>query len=218
MLGKKKKIILVGGGGHCKVVIDAINKSGKFSIEGIIDNKLKVGEKVIGISVIGGDNKLSELYKGGITKAFIAVGSVGDCSVRKVIYEKLNDIGFNLVVIVHPQAIVAQDVTIGAGTLVAAGAVINPAATIGRNVIINTRASIDHDCEIGDFVHIAPGVTLSGTVKIGEDTHVGTGTSVIQDISIGKRCMVKVDTTVKRDVADDTVVGPGIVDQNDRNE
>jgi len=205
------KIVLIGGGGHCKVIMDAIKQGNQFFIEGIVDKVLGSGQKVWGIPVIGDDGKLEELYSKGLKRAFIAVGSVGDCSVRKSIYNKLKEIGFILPTIIHPKAIVAESAELGEGTFVAAGAVINPDVKIGKNVIVNTASSVDHDCCIGNFVHIAPGVTLSGTVHVGEATHIGTGTNVVQGVKIGKGCMIKAGVTVKRIVADNKIVGPGIV-------
>lgn len=200
----KRKIVLVGGGGHCKVIIDAIRESGKFSIYGITDPNLPKGECVSGVEVIGTDDFLHGLFKKGIKNAFICVGSVANCEARKRIYAGLKKDKFELPVIVHPNAVVANGVKLGKGTFVAAGAVINPDVTIGDNAIINTSSSIDHDCVIGNFVHIAPGVTLSGGVKIGDETHIGTGASVIQYLNIGKKCIIGAGITVRHDMPDNT--------------
>ncbi|NQT95551.1 MAG: acetyltransferase [Candidatus Omnitrophica bacterium] len=197
------KIILVGGGGHCKVVIDAIQKSGSFEIYGIADSSLPKDETVLGIKVLGDDTILEELLKDGIKYAFISVGSIGNCGVRKKIYENLKDIGFELPVIIHPNAVKASDVETGEGTFVAAGAVINPGTKIGKNVIINTRSSVDHDCAIGDFVHIAPGAILSGGVKVGDEAHIGTGAKVIQSLEIGKRAFICAGITITRNIDDE---------------
>lgn len=195
-----EKIILVGGGGHCRVIIDAILLSKNYTIEGIIDKRLDKGCKVAGIEVLGDDDSLQKLYEKGIRKAFISVGSIGDCSARKAIYEKLKAIGFDLPVVIHPNAVVASDVDIEEGTFVAAGAVINTGTEIGKNAIVNTLSSIDHDCKIGNFCHIAPGATLSGEVIVREYTHIGAGATVIQGINIGKDCMVGAGTTVRYDM------------------
>lgn len=195
----KEKIVLVGGSGHCKVIIDAIISAGKYDIEGIVDLNLNAGEKVLGVSVIGKDDILPELFKKGIKKAFISVGSVGDCALRKGLYEKITQIGFDTPVIIHPSAVIGRGVEIKKGTFVAASATINSGTKIGRNAIINTSSSIDHDCEIGDFVHIAPGVTLSGGVKVGAETHIGIGSDVIQNTKIGRRCFVAAGSLVKYD-------------------
>jgi len=200
MLKRKEKIVLAGGGGHAKVIIDALRSSGEFEIDGITDSNLLRGTAVLGVKVIGTDDALSEAFAAGVKKAFIAVGSIGDYEPRKKIYALLKKIGFALPVIVHPKAVVAGDVLFGEGAFVAAGAVINPGTKIGKNAIINTRSSVDHDCVIGDFVHVAPGATLSGGVSVGEGTHIGTGASVTQYIRIGKRCMVGAGTTLRHDM------------------
>ena len=199
---KKEKIILIGGGGHCKVIIDAIKSAGKYAIKGVVDPGLNKGSKVLGVEVLGGDDKLQEHFDKGVKNAFISVGSVGDCTVRKNIFEKVSAIGFVFPAIIHPRAIVAQDVEIGAGTFIAASATVNPGTVIGKNVIINTSSSTDHDCDIGDFVHIAPGVTLSGGVKVGAETHIGTGVNVIQNIKIGEKCFVAAGSLVSHNVLD----------------
>lgn len=198
----KKKIVLVGGGGHCKVVIDAIRKSGKFNIYGIIDPNLAKGKLVLGVKVMGNDDMLKVLFKKGIINAFVSVGSIGNCEIRKRIYSNLKKNKFQLPVIIHPKSILADGIELGEGAFVAAGAVINPGAKIGKNAIINTSSSVDHDCVIGDFVHIAPGVTLSGGVIVGDETHIGAGANVIQCLKIGKRCVVGAGTTVRHDMED----------------
>lgn len=199
----KEKILLIGGGGHAKVVIDAIKCSGKYEICGIADAKLKAGNSVLGVKVIGGDDMLDRIFKDGVRNAFVAIGSIGDersVGVRISIAANLKKIGFNLPAIVHPRAIVAEDVSLGEGTFVAAGAVINPGTKIGRNAIINTNSSVDHDCIIGNFVHIAPGATLSGGVKVGDEAHVGTGANITQGVSIEQETLVRAGTLVSRDI------------------
>lgn len=207
----KKKIVLVGGGGHAKVVIDAIRCKGEYDIYGIVDPKLKAGDKILGVRIIGTDDELPDLfYKKKIKYAFIGIGSLGDertIGVRKKVAENLEKLKFKMPVIMHPKAIVAKDVKIGEGTFIAAGSIINPGTKIGKNVIVNTGASVDHDCEIGNFAHIAPGVTLSGNVKVGDETHMGTGASIIQNITIGKNCFIKAGAIIKNNLQDNTTMG-----------
>ncbi|MDD4956006.1 MAG: acetyltransferase [Candidatus Omnitrophica bacterium] len=198
----KKRIILIGAGGHCKVIVDAIKLGKEFDIYGITDAKLPAKTKILGAPVLGKDEILPDIFRKGIKYAFISVGSVKDCSVRKAIDKELKKIGFKLAVIIHPGAIIAKDSEIGEGAFVAAGAVINPGSKIGRNAIINTSASIDHDCEIGDFVHVAPGATLSGGIKVGSETHIGTGANIIQYLKIGKQCLVKAGALLTSNLAD----------------
>lgn len=202
----KGKIVLLGGGGHCKVVMDAIQKEGKYKIAGIVDPGLNPGETVMGVKVLGGDNILESLKKKGIKYAMVTVGSVGDCTIRKNLSESIIEAGLEMPVIIHPAAVVADDVEIGPGTFVAASATINPGTKIGHNTIINTSSSVDHDCEIGDFVHIAPGVTLSGGVKVGDSTHIGTGASVTHYIEIGKKSFISAGVLIKAHIPDETKV------------
>lgn len=197
----KEKIVLLGAGGHCKVIIDALRKNLSFDILGVIDNDLQVKE-VSGIKKIGSDKDLAGIFKSGCRNAFIAVGSIGDASLRIKLADQLSASGFILPKIIHPGAIIAEGVVIGDGSFIAAGAVIGPDAAIGKNVIVNTSSSVDHDCCIEDFVHIAPGVTLSGTVSIGRETHIGTGASVIQNIKIGRNCLIGAGAIVVRNIAD----------------
>jgi len=197
-----KKIILVGGGGHCKVVIDTIKKSKKFTIYGIIDPNFRKVKYVSGVKVIGSDDLLKGLFKKGIRNAFISVASIGNCNIRKKIYDNLRKNKFQLPVLVHPRAVVANGVMLGKGSFVAAGAVINPGVKIGENAIINTSSSIDHDCIIGNFVHIAPGATLCGKVIVGDETHIGVGANIIQNIKIGNKCMVRAGATLIKNLED----------------
>lgn len=199
----KKDIILIGGGGHCKVVIDAIRKSGDFNVYGILDPNITAGETILGVKVLGADNIIPGLSAKGIKYAFISIGSIGDCSKRKKIDAMLKKAGLKLPAIVHPGAIVAEGARFEEGTFIAAGSVIGPDVKIGRNVIINTLSSVDHDCIIGDFVHIAPGVTLSGGVNIGDETHVGTGANVTQYLIIGQRCMIGAGQTIRHNMGNE---------------
>lgn len=196
----KKDIILIGGGGHAKVVIDAINKSRNFSVYGILDPQLPKGKSILGVKVIGTDEMLPKIFKKGIRSAFIAIGAVNvdGCNARGKIYDNLKKIGFHFPVIAHPKSVIAEDAKIGEGTFIAAGAVVNSGVKIGKNAIINTSASVDHDCEIEDFAHIAPGATLSGGVKVGAKTHIGTGANVVQGTKIGKKSMIRAGALVTK--------------------
>jgi UDP-perosamine 4-acetyltransferase len=198
----KKKLVVLGGGGHAGVVIDALKVSGDFVIAGIVDPALEKGAVVYGVKVLGADGELARLFKSGVRYAFIAVGSIGDCAARKKIDRYLTRLGFGLPHVAHPDAVVARGVEIGDGAFIAAGAVINPGVRIGRNAIINTSSSVDHDCVIGDYVHIAPGAVLSGGVKVGDETHVGAGAVVIQRLVIGRKCMIGAGQTIRSGMAD----------------
>lgn len=196
----KQNIIVVGGGGHAKVIIDAVRNEGAFTVKGIVDPKFPKGSQIHGAEVIGGDEVLKELYSSGVRHAIIGIGTVGHYEVKQRVYEKLKACGFTLPVVRHPSSVVAADVTIGAGTFIAAGVIINPGVIIGENVIVNTGASIDHDCSIGDYTHISPGAILCGDIKAGREVHIGAGAVVLQNVRIADKAFVKAASLVKEDI------------------
>jgi len=205
-MSSKPDIVLVGGGGHCKVVISIIKKLDTFNIPGISDLKENLGKEVLGIMTKYTDDQLEELHDKGIKYAFVTLGSVGNPDNRIRLFEMLKQIGFEIPVIISKDATVDESVEIEEGTVIMPGAIINPGTKIGKNCIINTGAIIDHDCMIGDHVHIAPGVTLSGSVKIGTGSHIGTGASVIHGIEIGSRVIVGAGSVVVNTIQDNKKV------------
>jgi len=200
-------LIILGAGGHAKVLIDALLASSAV-IAGIVDpDPALVGTKVLGIPVLGGDDIVNE-YPSSEIRLVNGLGSVGHPLRRKQLFDQFKQMGYTFATVVHPSAVIARDVVLGEGVQVMAGAIIQPGCRIGSNVIINTKASIDHDSIIGDHAHIAPGVTLSGTVMVGSTSHIGTGATIIQGISIGTVCLVAAGAVVISDVPDGrTVVG-----------
>lgn len=202
MKADPKDIVLVGAGGHGRVVLSTLLALGSFRIVGFVDSHLKPGTSVNGIKVLGNDEVLSEVYRQGCHQAFISVGSVRDTSIRRRLFEKLTSHGFLLPSLVDPKAVVADSALLGPGAYVAAGAIIQSGAVIGKNVIVNTGAVVDHDCSVGDFVHIAPGATVSGGGQIGEGSHIGTGSSVIEGISIGKQTIIGAGSVVVGNIPD----------------
>jgi len=195
-----KKILLVGGGGHCKVVLSILKKLNSFEIVAISDLEEKINNKISGVKIKYSDSQLDTAKNDGIKCAFITLGSVGNPVMRVEKFELIKKIGFEIPIIVSPDAIVSEGVSIGEGTVIMPGVIINTGVSIGKNCIVNTGAIIDHDCVVGDHVHIAPGVTMSGAVKIGDRTHIGTGTNIIQNISVGENCIVGAGSLVIRDV------------------
>lgn len=193
----KKKIIIIGAGGHSKVIIDIISKNENYEIIGLIDKDYKKKKKVLEYDVIGDDSIISKLYARGIKNAFVAIG---DNELRHRISENLVSIGFSIVTAISKAAYVADSVRLGYGVAVMPGAVINSDTIIGNNVIINTNASIDHDCNIGDSCHIAPGANLSGNVSIGAGSFLGTGCKVRDGMNIGEWSVVGVGSAVVKDI------------------
>ncbi len=193
-------VIVLGAGGHAKVVIGALKASGG-TILGLTDIDRKThGKSVLGIPVMGADDKVL----GHKPDDIVLVNGVGSTRVsdhRKALYERFLEAGFAFRTVVHPSAIIGEDVEISEGSQVMAGAVIQPACRIGANCIINTRASIDHDCVIGAHSHIAPGAVLGGSVTLGDGVHIGTGATVIQNIEIGAGALVAAGAVVTKNVA-----------------
>jgi sugar O-acyltransferase (sialic acid O-acetyltransferase NeuD family) len=201
-------VVIIGGGGHARVVIDALRASGR-TVLGACDPKLAPGSSLIyDVTVLGGDDALAAFD---IQEVELAngVGSIGRPRLRRDIFERFLKRGFSFTTVVHPSAAVAADVILKPGAQVMAGAVVQTGATIGADTIINSSASIDHDCRIGAHNHIAPGVTLSGNVTTGEAVHIGTGACVIQSISIGDFSFVAAGTVVTTDLPDNSNLRPG---------
>jgi sugar O-acyltransferase (sialic acid O-acetyltransferase NeuD family) len=196
------KLLLIGGGGHCRVVIDALRAAGGPEPDGIVDLPECVGGRVEGVPVIGTDSDLARLRTEGFSAAHVTVGSVGVADVRARLFSAAKDAGFELAAIVHPAATVSASATLGPGAFVAAGAVVGPGARVGANCIVNTGAVVDHDCVLGDSVHVAPGATLSGDVAVGERSLVGTGASVVQGVTIGAGTVIGAGSAVVDDIGD----------------
>lgn len=201
-----EKIVLLGGGGHAKVLIDLINACGRYEIAGIVDVQLNVGVAVSGVTVLGDDRILSELYEKGLRNACIAVGSVGDNSKRRALYEKVKNAGFLVPALIHPSAVISGKSHIREGAQIMAGAIVQTDSIIGENTIVNTGAIVEHDCTVGKHVHICPGAALSGGCLIGEGVFIGAGATVLQGIKIGSNSIVSAGAVVINDVPDNAKV------------
>lgn len=203
-----KPVIVVGGGGHAKVLINSLLLN-QIDIVGIVESDLnKVGQKILEIPVVGSDDMISE-YDPSEVLLVNGIGSTKSLALRADIFRKFKNIGYLFSSVIHPSAIIAGDVIMGEGVQIVAGAIIQPGCCLGNNVIINTKASIDHDCKIEDHVHIAPGTTVSGGVIIGEGSHIGTGAAIIQNIIVGKNSIIGAGAIVINNVPSDVVVVGG---------
>ncbi len=201
------KVIGLGGGGHSKVVMDALRLAGGYDIIGLVDAPPELhGTTVAGAPILGGDDILPRFRADGVTHAFIGLGGTGSTAPRQRLFDLALSLGFDVISVIHPAATVAESVTPGRGVQIMAGVVINPYTRLGDNVIVNTGAVVDHDCVIGDHVHIAPGACLGGEVTVGDGAHIGIGANVLQCQSIGPGALVGGGTLVHRDVEGGTVV------------
>ena len=193
-----KPVIIIGAGGHARVLLDSLRLQ-KVKVLGALDKRS--GQEVIeGLSILGDDSAIVK-YSPDEVELVNGLGSVGDTSLRRGIFEKFKNMGYHFRSVIHPAAIVAEDCILEEGVQVMAGAVINTGSQIAADSIVNTGAVIDHECRIGRHVHIAPGVTISGGVQVGDGSHIGTGATVIQCVTIGERALVGAGAVVIGDVA-----------------
>lgn len=201
-------IILLGAGGHAKVLIDALHAAG-LGVRGVVAPSL-AGETEYwrGIPVMESDEDLLRLPPDQI-ELVNGIGSIPGQVLRKEIFEKFTSAGFSFRTVIHPSAIVGSEVMLMPGAQLMAGTIVQADSLVGSNTIINTGAYVDHECRIGAGVHIAPGAVVSGGVQIGADTHIGTGASIIQGIRLGQNVLVGAGTVVVRDVPDNArMMGP----------
>ena len=206
MTKKLDEIILLGGGGHAKVLIDLINTSMQFEISGILDTQLEIGTKVLNVPVLGDDDLLSGLYSKGIKNVCIAIGSVKDNTRRRNLFDKVKQMGFLVPYLLHPQAIISKNVRFSEGVQIMAGVNVQTDSLFKENTIINTGAIIEHDCSIGSHVHICSGVVISGGCTVGDGTFIGAGATVMQGINIGKCVTVAAGAVVVKDVPESSMV------------
>lgn len=198
-------LIIMGCGGHGKVVLDAAKKSNIW--ENIIfadDNSALSGKTVNNAKVI----HASELIDNPIYKDYPLVVAIGDNEDRKDVQNKFAEIGYKLTTIIHPSAIIGEGVKIGVGSQTLAGAIINSNAELAKGVIVNTGAIIEHDCKIDNFSHMGPGSVIAGGVEIGRNVLVGAGAIIQPYIKISKNVIVGSGAVVTKNVDDNqTVIG-----------
>lgn len=183
------KIILIGGGGHCKSCIDVIEQQGKYQIAGIVDVLEKLHQKVLGYEVIATDDDLPRLVKE-YENFLITLGQIKSPEKRIRIFQTLKESWVKLPVIISPLAYVSKHAEIGDGTIIMHHALINAGAKIGSNCIINTKTLIEHDAIIGDHCHIATGAIINGGVKVGSGTFFGSNAACKEYIEIDKNAVI----------------------------
>lgn len=197
----RRKIAIWGASGHAMVVADIIKRVGEYEIVGFLDdiNPMRHNGSYYGYPVLGGREQLVELRRRGVD--YIILG-FGDCEARLKLADVVRAEGFILAAAVHPHSIIAENVAIGQGTVVVAGAVVNAGAKIGENVIINTLASVDHDCIVEDGAHLCPGVHIAGRVTVGRASWLSIGVVVADRIRIGAHAMIGAGAVVLDDIPD----------------
>lgn len=206
MTSESIHVLGVGAGGHAKVVLDVLAASGDYEVVGLLDaDPSRVGTRLCGVPVIGGDELLEPQYHGGVSHAFIGLGGAADTRPRRLLYDRVRSVGFAVVSAEHPSAVVSPSARIGSGATVRPVAVVGPDTVLGENVTVNTGAVVEHDCLIGNHVHVALGARLASGVIVEDGAHVGAGATVLQGLRIGVGAVVGAGAVVIRDV------DPGVV-------
>ena len=190
-----KDIILIGGGGHCKSVIDVIEKEGQFKIAGIVDKPEFLGFDILGYSVIGNDSDLGILVKK-YKYALVTVGQIKSPILRMKLFELAKKSGFILPNIISPRAYISKYTTVGKGTIIMHDVLINADAQIGENCIINSKVLIEHDCRISNHCHISTSVTINGGVIVKYGSFIGSGVITKESIIIGENSFIKAGSLV----------------------
>lgn len=192
-----KQLMVWGASGHARCVLDIVRQYPEYSVVGLIDDFAVANIEFVGHKILGTRDDLRHLHGTGFRHMAIAVG---DCSARLEIGELARSAGFNLETFVHPRAVIAQDVSLGDGTVVMAGAVVNPGSRVGELCIVNTAASVDHECTLEDGVHVGPGAHLGGCVVVGRGTWLGIGAILKDHIRIGAKTIVGAGAVVLHDL------------------
>lgn len=202
MINTRKCLVIIGAGGHGKVVADVARRMGCYGTIFFLDDDSSVKE-CSGFSVVGKSNEI-----GRYIKEYDVFVAVGNAATRGRIMDELKAAGAFLPVLIHPDAVVGQGVMVGDGTVVMAGAVINPDTQVGDGCIINTCSSVDHDCRIGDYVHVSVGAHVAGGVSIGKNSWIGAGAVIRNQICIAKDCMIGAGAVVVKNIeAGGTYIG-----------
>lgn len=192
-----KPLILVGGGGHCKSVIDVAESAG-YTILGILDRPEEVGKRVLSYEVIGTDDDMSKYADK--AEFIVTVGQIKSADLRIKLHQMIVDAGCHLATIIAPTAQVSKHATIGEGSVIMHQAVVNANAQIGRGCIINTFANIEHDVSIMDYCHISTGVMVNGECKVGERCFIGSQSVLANCITIGDDIMVGAGSCVRKSI------------------
>ena len=198
-----KPLILLGGGGHCKSVIDVAESAG-YTILGVLDKPELVGSRIGDYQIIGTDDDIAKYADN--AEFVITVGQIKSPAIRQKLDGLVKQFGGNLATIVADDAYVSKYATLGEGTVIMHKAFVNADATIGRNCIINTMANIEHDCRIGDFCHISTGATINGNVIIDEFSFIGSHSAVNQGVKIESKVVVGAGSVVISDISANSIV------------
>jgi sugar O-acyltransferase (sialic acid O-acetyltransferase NeuD family) len=199
------KTIIIGAGGHARVVYDILSVDHNLEVTAFVDNTPRGSdEEIMGVPVVGDHDVVPEyVSEHGVTGFIVAVG---DNEIRRRHYETHVKMGLNPVSAIHPDATISETADIGPGTVVASGAIVTTNATVRENTIVNTGSVIEHESEIGSHTHVGPGTTVAGRVTVGDGTFIGMGSSVKDYTEIGANAVIGAGSVVLDDVPSDSLV------------
>jgi len=172
-MSNRKKLILLGGGGHCKSCIDVIEQEGRYEIFGILDHKELLDQKILGYPFIGTDEDIDKFSHEG-HHFLITVGQIGSSATRKKLFSLLKENSAKMATVISPRAYVSTYASVGKGTIIMHDVLVNASASIGEHCIINAKVLIEHDVMIEDFCHISTAAVVNGGTKIKEGTFFGS--------------------------------------------
>jgi sugar O-acyltransferase (sialic acid O-acetyltransferase NeuD family) len=204
-------IVVYGGGGHGKTLVDLLRRLNTYRIVGIVDDGIPAGTVIMGLPVLGGVEALPELYQQGVRLAVNAVGGIGNLASRVRVFQRLAEAGFVCPALAHPSAVVEASAVLAPGVQVFAQAYVGSEARVGFGSIVNTGAIVSHDCVLGDYVNLSPGAILAGEVQVGPGTLVGMGATVNLQVKIGAGARIGNGATVKADVPEKGIVKAGSI-------
>ncbi|MEI7605830.1 MAG: NeuD/PglB/VioB family sugar acetyltransferase [Rhodospirillaceae bacterium] len=201
-----RPVVLLGAGGHARVIAAALRASGHDIAAVAAPEAADTLARTLGVRAMADDEAVFALDPGRV-ELVVAVGMLSPSPLRRRLFDRFRAAGFRFARVVHPRAIVDEDVVLGEGSVVMAGAIVQTGCRIGDNAIINSGGVVDHDCLIGAHAHLATGCVLAGGVQVGEGALIGAGATVIQSLSIGAAALVAAGAVVTRDIASGERVG-----------
>lgn len=199
--------VILGGGGHARVLIDCLRAEGRVAICGVLDpDPSRWGTPLLDVPILGSDDLLDEIAGTRATCFVVGVGGIGENVRRSRLFDLAQSHGLLPLIVQHPAAVCSRWARVGAGSQLLPGSIVNAGATVGLNVIVNSGAIVEHDCVIGDHVHVATHATLASTIRVGARAHIGAGATVRQGLVIGEDAIVGAGAVVIADVPPRTVV------------
>lgn len=203
----KKQLVLIGGGGHCKVCIDIIEQTEQFEIVGILDLAKLVGKTVLGYKILGSDQDIPKYIELGYS-FLVTVGQIKSPLLRKTLFDQLKEKGANIATVISKSCYLSKYAKVGIGTIAMHNVTINAGAEIGENCVLNNGCDIEHDSVIGNHTHISTGAIVNGDCKIGNAVFVGSNATIANQISITDNVIIGAGAVVIRDlIIEETYIG-----------